>query len=76
MRRGRFQESMATHPVMHVSWDDADAHCRMGGEALADLGGVGEGGERRGRAPLSVGQPIAWTEPSQLFPHRLIRAGT
>ena len=25
---GNFQETMASHPVMHVSWFDADAYCK------------------------------------------------
>jgi len=31
---GNFQESMASHPVMHVSWFDAEACCRWAGKRL------------------------------------------
>ncbi|MCP9440122.1 MAG: formylglycine-generating enzyme family protein [Nitrospira sp.] len=31
---GNFQESMAHHPVMHVSWYDADAYCKWRGMRL------------------------------------------
>ncbi len=31
---GNFQESMANHPIMHVTWEQADAYCRWAGKRL------------------------------------------
>jgi len=31
---GNFQEAMAHHPIMHVTWYDADAYCKWAGQRL------------------------------------------
>lgn len=31
---GNFQDSMAHHPIMHVTWYDADAYCKWAGQRL------------------------------------------
>lgn len=31
---GVFQETMANHPIMHISWSDADAYCKWAGKRL------------------------------------------
>ncbi|WP_455378155.1 formylglycine-generating enzyme family protein [Petrachloros mirabilis] len=31
---GNFQEAMAAHPIMHVTWNDANEYCRWAGKRL------------------------------------------
>jgi iron(II)-dependent oxidoreductase len=31
---GNFQEVMANHPIMHITWYDADAYCKWAGQRL------------------------------------------
>ena len=31
---GNFQETMASHPIMHVTWFEADAYCKWAGKRL------------------------------------------
>lgn len=31
---GNFQETMVNHPIMHVTWDQADAYCKWAGKRL------------------------------------------
>nr|MBI3613254.1 SUMF1/EgtB/PvdO family nonheme iron enzyme [Nitrospirota bacterium] len=31
---GNFQEAMAHHPIMHVSWNDAETYCKWAGKRL------------------------------------------
>ena len=70
---GNFQ-AQASHPVMHVSWNDAEASASGPASAYRPQ----PNGRRRhaGRmGALSLGQSARGIEPSQLRPHRIVRTG-
>ena len=62
---GNFQETMVNHPVMHVSWDDADAYCKWAEKRLPTSAEWEKAPGARMDA-LSLGESACGIEPGQL----------
>ncbi|MDC4226218.1 MAG: formylglycine-generating enzyme family protein [Candidatus Manganitrophus sp.] len=61
-RNGTYPPAKVNHPVVYVSWFDADAYCRVGRQASPDRRGMGEGGPGDGRTPLPLGHAVRLQE--------------